>query len=142
MSWFKKLFGLSEWNPPITYKTHPPTPKVKANKNISEPVYSFIECVRKDPKRFVAQEQFNFTCDPIMIYTINDNKTKENWKIIISCGVVINKPNFITEEEAQYLVKEISYIYDNRLKRKEEILKKREERLTKKERQRLMEIYK
>lgn len=151
MNWFKKLFAASPHEcllPPIAPQIYVPMPKVKQNKDISEPVYSFIECVRNNPKRFVESSDYSKIDINIKNYRIKDNQTKESWEISIyrtyseEFSYVMDKPSFISNNEAMYLVEQIRSIYQNKLKRKNYVLQKRKERLTKKERQRLMEIYK
>lgn len=132
MNWFKNLFGLDAMSKVILHRK---------DSNISEPVYSLIECVKNNPKRFTVTSRD-------ISYTIKDNITKECWKISIyqtyteEFSHVMEKPFFINETEAKYLFTQIRTVYADRIKRKQEIFQKRKDRITKKERKRLLEIYK
>lgn len=126
--------GIDNEHPPVKTKT--PIPEVKLpNDTISEPVISFVECVRKNPKRFkVTLEETDNTDSR---WNIQDKLTKETHSILY---VAFSKvgffgPSFTTNHEARYLFTEISKIYRGREKRYKELKNQRERR-------RLTKIYK
>jgi hypothetical protein len=68
MNWFKKLFGIvdrssQEYDGLPLVKNVVPMPEVKlprADKDISEPIISFVKCVQENPKRFKVLYDYEF----------------------------------------------------------------------------------
>ena len=168
MSWwniFKSDVSRLDSNglPEMTVKV--PMPKVKpprgyapgdvtcVNSNISEPVLSFVECVRKDTKRFVVdmleekpKEEMKYYENDFWYYEIMDKHTKDYWVI----GGRHFMPNFsfnpkstdwMTKEEQQYAIKQIVEIYKARKWRKEKLESIRKDRRNRTERNRLKRVY-
>lgn len=152
MSWFSKLFGLTE-------KIHKSDNDVQEGdyilvspiklvteqdkKDIGEPVISFVKCVINNHTRF------NFrgigSVGQRKSITVTDKKTGEKWYITIdyrtSDMMHCEALNWLTSDEKLYLVRNISHFMSDRCTRLQKIKSQRKQRKTKNERQRLMEIY-
>lgn len=138
----------------------PPMPKVKPCKgnDISEPVISFVECVRKNPKRFdVAKDtRWSYHCT-------TDNNCYKIWDKFLAKGWYVREDNwvgnayfimsyggrkchteafFLTSDEKEYLIKEISSIMNYRVDRKAKLDKIRTDRRIRDTRNKLKELYK
>lgn len=138
----------------------------KAEKDISEPVLSFVKCVLKNPKRFKVIydfEHYEYVVNKGLmekdkkpttyVYSLTDMKTGESWVITkdrsyFSCYPVeleathtIN-PEWLTEDEREYLIESIKVIFHNRKDRKLKLEQIRKERRIRDERNRLKDIYK
>lgn len=158
MNWFKNLFKTDQLSkdigkvilPDMKYDFRP-----KPEKDISEPVLSFVECVRKNPKRFKVNsyyEQFYLSVSsmggeyrPTYLYTLVDTKTKEKW--CLSRGLTMASdftanPEWITNDERNYLIESLTKIFKDREGRKSKLEKIRKDRRIRDERNRLKEIYK
>lgn len=127
--------------------------------NISEPVLSFVETVRKYPERFLTTKGYIRICyhtmEPQYSYRLWDKKTGEWWYTGFSENITFSgteKQNklrnkkqsshsWLTEDEMTYLVKEITSIYEARKDRVEKLKALRKQRRDKQERSRLMKIY-
>lgn len=145
----------------------PPMPKVKPCKgeDISEPVISFVECVRKDPKRFSVDSDCGNYCVQVLTdiehykaYKIWDKKLKAGWYVkgsryLMSNSMFVykftkNGPEFyehaffLTTDEKEYLIKEISSIMNYRVDRKAKLDKIRADRRIRDTRNKLKELYK
>lgn len=155
--WIKEsLFGdrLSE-------EYHPEHLVVKLP-NISEPVISFLETVRKYPKRFdVAEDCHSYMkhgateISEYKAYKIWDKKLEKGWYVrgkywtgpiyfIVSLDgrKCYNEAFFITSDEKEYLIKEISIIMNYRIDRKVKLDKIRADRRIRDTRNKLKELYK
>lgn len=146
-----------------------PMPKVKPCKgnDISEPVISFVGTVRKDPKRFNVAEDCNYfmvsgtiEIPEYKAYKIWDKKLDRGWYVMGSrwtgSSVFLFEYNgpglkfcnyehafFLTEDEKEYLIKEISSIMNYRVERKAKKLDKiRADRRIRDTRNKLKELYK
>lgn len=149
MNWFKKLFAASPHEcslPPIAPHQRLAMSKVRQSKDISEPVYSFVECVRNNPKRFIAERRESSGVNiSYQTFSVKDKNTQEQWSTKMagfSRAGVVSKPDFLTYDEVVYVVTELRAIYQGRDAKKRSILKNRANRVYDKERKRLMEIYK
>jgi hypothetical protein len=172
-NWIKNLFwkeaivtdinGLPSGNDII------PMPEVKPTrpeKNISEPVLSFVDCVRDNPQRFSVQRDFIYTITPVTLrlshqfedyrcYRIKDKHLNLGWFI---AGRAYSNPSFymqmtkngifqfqpalfLTNDEKFFIVKELTKIFQDRQDRKDRLDKLRKERHVRDERNRLKEIY-
>lgn len=136
--------GIDSELPPV--KTKVPMPEVKPPKDsISEPVVSFVECVRKNPTRFMVEEvarSYDYST-----FTLMDNKTIEMYSVSVykyrgfvpyGDPEVINfyhYPSFITENEMRFIYYELISVYNERKDRYRELKNQRERR-------RLTKIYK
>lgn len=173
INWFEKLFGNGD-NIPCDEHGLPyekdiiPMPKVKPckpEKDISEPVLSFIKCVRENPKRFVVKSDYEYfglkISNSLVIrsteperyhFCLEDKVTKESWTlckdIVLSfySGFKESKhtynPEWLTEDEKEYLITSIKTIFHHRRNRKEKLQDIRKQRRIRDERNRLKEIYK
>lgn len=120
-----------------------PMPKVKSQKNVSEPVISFVDCFKSNPKRFKIKT--NPLDNSISISYIEDRVTKDIWTFCIqkqfigyeSYLYVLLTPTipWLTKEEQNYLYKNISSYYQER---KDRVAAYKEN----KERKRITAIYK
>lgn len=145
----------------------PPMPKVKPTKgnDISEPVISFLNTVRKHPKRFTVDSDCGNYCVQVLMnikhykaYKIWDKKLKAGWYIkgsryLMSNSTFVYKftvdgPEFyghaffLTSDEKEYLIKEISSIMNYRVDRKAKLDKIRTDRRIRDTRNKLKELYK
>lgn len=173
INWFEKLFGNGDKLPcdehGLPYvKDIVPTPTVnhcKPEKDISEPVLSFVKCVRENPKRFVVKADYEYfglkisnnlvirSTEPERYhFCLEDKVTKESWTlckdIVLSfySGFKESKhtynPEWLTEDEKEYLITSIKTIFHDRRDRKEKLQDIRKQRRIRDERNRLKEIYK
>ena len=115
-------------------------------KNISEPVLSFIECVRKTPQRFdVSGFSYDSCRRERYTYYVRDKVTGEKWSISnelsIDCYTHFSDTSWLTYDEIQYLITEITAIYKAREGRKMRLEKIRKDRKDAQERKRLISIY-
>lgn len=144
----------------------PPTPKVKPLKgeDISEPVISFLETVRKNPKRFkVGADCSSYTARSVE--EIPDYKAYKIWDKDLSLGWHVRGSRwigspvflleyggpgikfchyehaFLTPDEKEYLIKEISSIMNYRVDCKAKLDKIRADRRIRDTRNKLKELY-
>lgn len=175
MNWLKRIFcNQEEFNAHVDINELPPVDNIlpipvmkpcKPEKDISEPVLSFVECVQENPKRFVVREDFKYfglkfsnnldirsTKPEMYVFCLEDKVTKEMWTL--SEGVELNfyngfkenkhtyNPEWLTDDEKEYLITSIKPIFHNRRDRKEKLQELRKQRRIRDERNRLKEIYK
>lgn len=125
----------------------PKMPKVEPPKklDISEPVLSFVQTVKDNPRRFKVSCQKN-------IYTLHDNVEKLSWCATIvdydwdirtrSLQPVLYKfPKFLTQDEISFIDKELRAIFQARAIKLIDLKGIRKERVLQKERQKLIDIY-
>lgn len=139
-----------------------PMPKVKPCKgsDISEPVISFIECVRKNPKRFSVYHD-SFVTYHFMLtkesdhsfYAIRDNNLDRAWFIkgdryfdnreVAAFKYIrgYEEASFLTSEEKEYLIQEISSIMNYRIERKAKLDKICADRRIRDIRNKLKDLY-
>lgn len=122
-------------------------------KDISEPVVSFIECMKENPKRFKYKKEMSLSIVGNTVYhTLCDFATKQEWTLYVQYYSYMQSvshphktcfgwPEFLTEDEKEYLYDKISGILNERHDRKLTLKKQRKERDANKERQRLMTVY-
>lgn len=141
----------------------PPMPKVKSPKveGISEPVVSFLETVRKNPKRFTVYEDsfvvYSFVLtkeSDYSFYAIRDNNLNRAWFIkgdryfdnreVATFKYLrgYEEAFFLTSDEKEYLIQEISSIMNYRIERKAKLDKIRADRCISDTRNKLKELYK
>jgi hypothetical protein len=134
--------------------------------NISEPVISFLKTVRENPKRF----KVGVDCSTYLVHSIEeipDYKAYKIWDKDLSVGWYVKGSRwigssvflleydrsslkfchyehvfFLTEDEKEYLIKEISSIMNYRIDRKTKLDKIREDRRIRDTRNELKELYK
>tara|TARA_Y100000114_G_C11764120_1_gene332286 strand:+ start:6715 stop:7170 length:456 start_codon:yes stop_codon:yes gene_type:complete len=146
MNWFKSLFKNSNNElPAVTLKEEVDT----TSPNISEPVYSFVETVRKHPGRFAThyvEEDFGkgyggYVEGMISISAyILDKKTKEYFDVHI--GYMSNHvDSWLTTDEKLYLLEEIRKVYQERKAKLEAIKQQRKARQHELTRQKYIKIY-
>lgn len=126
--------------------------------DISEPVLSFVNCVKQNPKRFVLDykeptEQCvegDDGCKAVVIlwrsetHIFKDLLTGEEWKYRISYsarGNSIYGCEFLTNDEKKHILKELGDFYRERLSRLAEIRRIRMDRKNVTERERLKGVY-
>lgn len=146
-----------------------PMPKVKPTKgsDISEPVISFLETVRKNPKRFKVGVDCSVYILDKSIVEIPDYKAYKIWDKYLGIGWHVrgsrwtgssvfllehSDPDlkfcdykhafFLTSDEKEYLIKEISSIMNYRVDRKAKLDKIRADRRIRDTRNKLKELYK
>lgn len=128
-------------------------PEVKEERvlDIKEPVYSFVECLKSNPKRFVLDTTKNFEGrrgSPRFEYELIDTGTG---KIFKTCVVVYsytyksfgftNYPQYLSQDEIRFIYNELSQVYEARRKRLQEINQIRAKRKADKEREQVMKDY-
>lgn len=167
MNWFKRIFySQEEFNAHVDINGLPPVDNIlpmpevkpcKPEKDISEPVLSFVECVRNNPKRFDVEEyqgRYSYYStgddDQHKAYKLWDKSIKKGW-IIKGARYVdyhiwvveyFSDTFFLTEDEKKYIIKEVKEIMEYRKERKTTLDKIRKQRRIRDERNRLKEIYK
>jgi hypothetical protein len=173
MNWFKRIFCgqeefggyVDQWGLP-SVKNLVPIPKVKPpkpDKDISEPVLSFVKCVQENPKRFKVTYDFEYYgCEvnngvvgiskkpTTYNYSLVDVMTGESWSLtkemlFTSCRQERKhtyNPEWLTADETEYLIDSVKTIFQSRKDRKAKLQQIRKERRIRDERNRLKEIYK
>lgn len=175
MNWFKRIFcSQEEFNvhtnglPKVSVEI--PMTKVKppkADKNISEPIISFVRCVQENPKRFRViygneymplfsdeKTRKNKVLPDGYTYTLKDLQTKEEWTL---CDGLYGRtplfyfkerdykhtinPEWLTYDEREYIIVSIKTIFKNRQGRKDKVVQLRKDRRIRDERNRLKGIY-
>ncbi len=122
------------------------TSGVKPQKHsISEPVISFVECVKKNPRRFSTDKVVIKLFGRAEKYTITDKDTLEVYCVTFTDFGIPHKPwssphvrgypKFLTEVEALHVLIEVKEVYEQRKERYKELKNQRERR-------RLTKIYK
>lgn len=104
-------------------------------KDISEPVLSFVECVRQNPKRF----QINVVIEDPFCYLYSCFDKEKG--IIHWMASYKNKECFLTIDEKIYIRSELTKIYKSGPERKERYIKLKKMRKDRDERNRLKKIY-
>lgn len=121
MNWFKRLFQnndtkLQEGDHVFSGSVKEPTIETL---NIGEPVLSFIECVRNNRRRF------SFTNGNVFLrshtITLTDRETGEQWCVrsyynggFDNYNRLEDKLDWLTNDEQEYLIKELSKIAKER----------------------------
>lgn len=141
MNWFTKLFKKKE---------------IEENKeervlDIKEPVYSFVECFKNNPKRFklkVEKDPGRYSNCVRFNYQLTDTQTKKNFeasRTIYSYRYIAdgfnNYPEYLSQDEIRYIYNELSQVYEVRRKKLQEIKQMRAKRKADKEREQLMKDY-
>lgn len=154
------------WGLPLVTNI-PPMPKVKppkAEKDISEPVLAFVKCVRENPKRFEVESDISMWFSVSYVepkeytaYRLWDKVTDEGWYLRgrhhyspyffyttpgQNASRFYKDPSFLTVDEKEYVLKEVSSIMEYRIERKNKLEEIRKDRRIRDERNRLKEIYK
>jgi hypothetical protein len=119
-------------------------------KNISEPVISFVECVRNNPRRFKLTES-QTTINPyrwtiLRMYTLKDKFSGEVFTASRETDYRYGEttwkfPTFVTKDEGDFLAEQLPIIFSGKLKNLVRLKTLREERKTRVERDRLKSIY-
>ena len=142
MKWFKDLFIRKD----SQAESLPPIPERKPN--ISEPVISFVETFKANPKRFKVVEsscngEYPTILGPTIIsYKLIDKYEKLSWNFTSTTNYCFSDsrsysreydgPYFLTDDETAYIVEVLSPYFNSRVdvylealsKRKREALKK------------------
>lgn len=155
---------VSTQKPPFSYPSPESGRAEQKVVNISEPVLSFVDTVRKQPQRFLASKHPKFLTQhrPYELkdfyYGLWDTKTGEWWHTDaynrvhicskLNMSELDTKRNssysdhsWLTGDEMTYLIKEVTVIYEARKDRVEKLKTLRKQRRDKQERSRLMKIY-
>jgi hypothetical protein len=164
MNWFKRIFCSQE-----EFVGHIETPRYRKDpfpleivkKDVSEPVLSFIKCVKNNPKRFevnrynshassMAMGSYNIRPYDFYAFTVWDKEINRGWFIkgqfFYAPGGDLSKKfeeaTFLTDTEKSWLISGIQSIYSARRDTYNEIIKSRKERNKLAQRNSLKEIYK
>lgn len=114
--------------------------------DISEPVISFVQCVKDNPRRFKVSRWIDNRHPKIssIVVSIQDKQTTEKWElrevdfITTSIRRYVGYPDFLTDDEIMYLEKEIVPLFEQRYRALRNI---RNQRKAQKERERLKSVY-
>lgn len=119
--------------------------------DIKEPVYSFVECFKSNPKRFklkVEKDPGRYTNCVRFNYELRDTQTERTFaasRTIYSYRYNAygfnNYPEYLSQDEIHYIFKELSSVYEARRKKLQEISQIRAKRKADKEREQLMKDY-
>lgn len=144
MKWLKALFQNSDKD--LQEGDIILTPVVNVRKrDIGEPVISFVECVKSNPKRFSFERIDNVRMSCRRKYMITDKQTGEEWRVTtdyrMNRKLVCKELQWLTDDEANYLDTEIYDFFNKRCQRFIEIRNIRFERTQITERKRLMGVY-
>jgi hypothetical protein len=140
------------WNKQDPLVTEP----IVVKTNISEPVVSFVNAIKKDPKRFVVKKEYMGINFPVCSgtsyrYSVTDKLANKHFSCTVreryepsytispyevSFGYkkyVYSKPEpWLTDEEVLYVVNELEKFFKDKVERvKAKIEKRARERLTK-----------
>lgn len=150
MNWFKDLFIRKD-----SQAESLPTIPEKKKPNISEPVISFVETFKANPKRFKCKQLDLNDLDKlahnrndygpyIKRFKLTDNHEKLSWEFttqiyaIARCDEEIRGPAVVTNQEAQYIYDAMKPYFETlEMKRLDLILYRYRRPL----RRKLMEIY-
>ena len=126
----------------------------KIEPDISEPVLSFVNCVKQNHRRFILDYREPVEVEEgkqIVVWHVGeksrvfkDRLTGEKWSYRPSCGFkqgFIWGCDFLTRDEEKFILKELGDFYRERLSRLAEIHRIRRQRKSIKERDRLKGIY-
>lgn len=117
---------------------------------ISEPVTSFVECVRNNPRRFDCKRNYGsrVVVNGVhmgykIAYWVKDKTTGEAWYygMLLVKGSGASSVEWLTNEERRYLIDELSQIYTARSRKLSTIKEVRKQRACNAERKRLIGIY-
>lgn len=115
----------------------------KPQLNISEPIFSFVECVRNNPKRFTVINGEIVQGSRVAKKTLLDKKTGQRFEYTTYYYFEIrySYPKYLTKDEFEYIKDEVTSIFTARRDRLGELKAIRKQRANKIERQKLMDIY-
>lgn len=115
----------------------------KPELNISEPIFSFVECVRNNPKRFTVINGEIVQGSRVAKKTLLDKKTGQRFEYAAyySFEIRYTYPKYLTKDEFEYIKDEVTSIFTARRDRLNELKEIRKQRANKLERQKLMDIY-
>lgn len=128
-------------------------PEIKEERvlDIKEPIYSFVECFKNNPKRFklkVEKDPGRYTDCVRFNYELKDTQTERTfaasrtiYSYIDTVDVFNSYPAYLSQDEIRYIYKELSQVYEVRRKRLQEINQIRAKRKADKERAQLMKDY-
>lgn len=114
--------------------------------NISEPIYSFVECVKNDPRRFKFDSEHSGYYYDHYAWTLIDSVAEELFEGGLGMRLSVKGKEWITEDEARYMTEELFYKihlrYRDLMSKKDAIRKKiRARKKGAGERQKYEEIY-
>ena len=122
---------------------------VETPKDISEPVISFVECVRNNPRRFKyavfpVEDQGRYTC--LEMYTLKDRVSGEIFtarrnRMYRYGETPWTFPAFVTKDEGDFLAEQLHIIFSGKKERLVRLKTLRKERTARVERDRLKSIY-
>lgn len=141
--WIEKLVNKEFKSVELPEVKNPlPTPSVV--KNVSEPVLSFVETVKANPKRFKVElinGPYERSKYPTRSVKITDKYTKESWTStsgarFIAVGVILHElykgPEYLNQDELGYLWEELTPIFQRRESKYTDLkIRKERDRLTK-----------
>lgn len=122
MGWFSDLFNRKPYGPDIAFNCNVPMPSVKLpkpEKDISEPVISFVECVRNNPQRFRFKglkilDKKTGTWFSSKYYYSDVYQTYEQF--IVYRSLKNTNTEWMTKEEFIYAIEELTKIQQDKVK--------------------------
>lgn len=149
MKWLKRLMKNLSDNMEENEKLCAPMPDVKPTKKLilSEPIISFVECVRNNPGRFTTYYHYSFLNTH---RRIKDKKTNQKWTLYSGKATdMYNEDNpehkyvcldaaWATQDELEYVDTEVARIMYARQRRLAEVKKIRHDKRMVSERERLV----
>lgn len=122
--------------------------------DISEPVLSFVETFKKNPRRFRLSvgSYYSHFCGNSSLHTLLDRFTGDSFTAVLLIELDLedygysrewlNYPSFLTKDEWEYILESLSCYYKERDARSTYLRAARVTLMRRRERNRLTEIYK
>ena len=123
VEWFKGMFGEKEEILEDVGEVFVETPK-----DISEPIISFVECVKNNPRRFKSKQEVCLQTKEVL-WLITDKVEKISWKIKVpyrrNIPTYFSCDTYFTPDEKELLWRVFKECFNNQKKVKEDLRLKR-----------------
>jgi hypothetical protein len=140
ITWLKEVFTNERVVPEIT-----PEPEAVV-KDIGEPVLSFVQCVKDNPKRFKLYTLETINNNPC--FKLKDSLYDQefsfclNYNAYYPCTPLCDiSASFLTSDERTYLVDNLRTVFIDKYYKRNKLLKIRADRVKDKEREAMKKIY-
>lgn len=125
-------------------KTNVPcAPRSLVPAGISEPVFSIVGSIRKNPRRWELKQEFDGSLRSCR-YTLTDKELGTEFSIRARVGIGIygdDNVGWMTTVELNYAYEEIAKIFEARRKRYSDLLTLRRQRIARRRRNELIALY-